>query len=98
MGPLAGDARHRQIPRFEDGHADGARSVDPVAPATVDAVDLIALTRSLVDIDSTTGREADVCRWLSSYLRSLGFTVVEQPVDERRFNVLAQVGAPHVVL
>lgn len=61
-------------------------------------VDLVALTRSLVDIDSTTGREGAAARWLSDYLRALGFTVVEQAVDEHRFNVLATLGAPVVLL
>ena len=61
-------------------------------------VDLIALTRALIDIDSTTGREADVGRWLASYLRTIGFAVTEQPVDAGRFNVLAGPGDAQVVL
>ena len=72
--------------------------MDPVKPA---AVDLIGLTRSLVDIDSTTGRERDAGVWLSRYLRDQGFSVSEQPVDESRFNVLATCAAsppPVVVL
>jgi acetylornithine deacetylase len=69
--------------------------MDPIAPS---AVDLVALTRALVDIDSTTGREEAAGRWLSRYLQGLGFTVVEQPVDGRRFNILATIGSPVVVL
>ena len=61
-------------------------------------VDLVALTRALVDIDSTTGREADAGRWLVQYLRSAGFGVTEQPVDDGRFNVLAGPGNAEVVL
>jgi acetylornithine deacetylase len=61
-------------------------------------VDLVELTRSLVDIDSTTGREGEAGRWLASYLRELGFQVVEQPVDDHRFNVIATTGAPPVVM
>src|SRR5262249_21608690 len=61
-------------------------------------VDLLHLTRSLVDIDSTTGRETAVGRWLSRYLQELGFEVLEQPVDELRFNILATAGKPEVVL
>jgi acetylornithine deacetylase/succinyl-diaminopimelate desuccinylase-like protein len=62
-------------------------------------VDLIELTRSLVDIDSTTGREGEAGRWLAAYLRDLGFHVIEQPVDDHRFNVIATSGVPaHVVL
>ena len=55
----------------------------------MDPVDLVALTRSLVDIDSTTGREGDVGRWLADYLRGRGFAVTEQPVDGPRFNLIA---------
>ena len=56
---------------------------------TAAPVDIVALTRSLVDIDSTTGREGDVGRWLSKYLRERGFAVTEQPVDRERFNIIA---------
>ncbi len=61
-------------------------------------MDPVAFTRSLVDIDSTTGREGDAGRWLAAALREQGFTVTEQRVDESRFNVLAEVDAPQVVL
>jgi acetylornithine deacetylase len=61
-------------------------------------VDLVELTRGLVDIDSTTGREGEVGRWLAAYLRELGFHVVEQPVDEHRFNVIATTGVPPAVV
>ena len=55
----------------------------------MDPVDIVALTRSLVDIDSTTGREADCGRWLANYLRGRGWSVEEQRVDDTRFNVIA---------
>ena len=61
-------------------------------------VDLVELTRGLVDIDSTTGREGEAGRWLAGYLRELGFHVIEQPVDDHRFNVIATTGAPPVVV
>ena len=61
---------------------------------TPDPVDIVALTRALVDIDSTTGREGEAGAWLASYLRGRGFTVVEQPVDGARFNVIATPKAP----
>ena len=60
-------------------------------------IDLVQLTRALVDIDSTTGIEADAGFWLARYLRDLGLTVAEQPVDATRFNVFASAGAPVVV-
>jgi acetylornithine deacetylase len=66
-------------------------------------VDPVELTRALVDIDSTTGREADAGRWLAAFLRDRAFSVTEQPVDDTRFNVYATIagataGAPSVVL
>jgi acetylornithine deacetylase len=59
-----------------------------------DAVDPVALTRNLVDIDSTTGREADVAGWLSRCLSGLGYAVVEQPLANGRFNVYAHLDVP----
>jgi acetylornithine deacetylase len=56
------------------------------------------LTRDLVDIDSTTGREHEVAAWLAAFLRNLGYRVSEQPVGDGRFNVLAELDvAPRVV-
>lgn len=63
----------------------------------MDPLDLIALTRSLVDIDSTTGREADCGVWLAAYLRYLGWTVDEQEVGGGRSNVVATLDPPTVV-
>ena len=60
-------------------------------------VDPVALTRSLVDIDSTTGREGEAGRWLAGYLRDNGFAVVEQRVDDARSNLIAGAGQPAVV-
>src|SRR5438270_5820086 len=57
--------------------------------ATADATDIVALTRALVDIDSTTGREGAAARWLADYLRAHGWSVLEQRVDAARFNVIA---------
>jgi acetylornithine deacetylase len=62
-------------------------------PSTTNAVDIVALTRALVDIDSTTGREAEAGIWLVSYLQGLGFSVTQQPVDATRFNILATAPA-----
>lgn len=63
------------------------------------ALSLLQLTRALVDIDSTTGREGTACAWIASYLRLRGFEVREQPLDEGRANVYASLDpAPRVVL
>ena len=55
----------------------------------MDPVDIVSLTRSLVDIDSTTGREGAAGRWLADYLRGREWAVEEQRVDDTRFNVIA---------
>ena len=60
-------------------------------------MDPVAIARALVDIDSTTGREAEAGRWLAGCLREAGFAVTEQPVDDTRFNILATTGPPAVV-
>ena len=49
LGPVAGHAGDRQVPRRQDRHAHGARAVDPV--------DVVGLARTLIDIESTTGQE-----------------------------------------
>jgi acetylornithine deacetylase len=64
---------------------------------TSDDVDIVALTRALVDIDSTTGREGAAGRWLADYLRGRGWSVVEQRVDDTRFNVIANPAAQRAV-
>ena len=61
---------------------------------TTGPVDIVGLTRSLVDIDSTTGGEGACGRWLADYLRGRGWSVEEQRVDSTRFNVLAMHPAP----
>jgi acetylornithine deacetylase len=63
------------------------------------ALDPVQLTRSLVDIDSTTGREREASEWLARALAALGYHVTEQPVSDGRFNIFAQPGTapPQVV-
>ena len=61
-------------------------------------MDPVALAVPLIDIDSTTGREGEAGAWLAAFLRDQGFSVTEQPVDGARFNVLATLGPPSVVL
>jgi acetylornithine deacetylase len=63
----------------------------------VDSLTQIRLTRELVDIDSTTGREGEAGAFLSATLRDLGYDVVEQPVSDGRFNVIAALDPPVVV-
>jgi acetylornithine deacetylase len=63
----------------------------------VDPVDPIALARQLIDIDSTTGREAEVATVVAEYLRQRGYSVLEQPVQKDRWNVIAAVSEPRLV-
>ena len=60
--------------------------------------DLIGFTRALVDIDSTTGREQEVSAFIARTLRELGWHVDEQPLKDGRFNVVARIGEPRIVL
>jgi len=64
---------------------------------------LFALTRALIDIDSTTGQEREIGDFLFRHLEDLagrfdGGAVERMPVEENRFNVLAAWGEPAVVL
>ncbi len=64
----------------------------------MDPLTQIRVTRELIDIDSTTGREGEAGAYLAGLLRRLGYDVLEQPVTSGRFNVVASVGQPTVVL
>ncbi len=64
-------------------------------------LDLFALTRALVDVDSTTGREPAVAEWLAGYLAPLagrGGALERLPVAGDRYNLFAAWGEPVVVL
>lgn len=65
-------------------------------------MNLFELTRALIDIDSTTGREREVGDFLFRYLEDLvqtsGGAVERMPVEGDRFNVFATWGEPVVVL
>ena len=64
----------------------------------MDPLTQIRLTRELVDIDSTTGREGDAGTFIVEALTSLGYDVDTQTVSDARFNVVATAGQPEVVL
>ena len=61
-------------------------------------MNVVSFARELIDIDSTTGREQDAGRWLAGELQSRGYAVTEQPVADGRFNVLAVLDRPEVLL
>jgi acetylornithine deacetylase len=56
-------------------------------------MNLFALSRRLIDIPSTTGAEAEVGHFLSSYLESLGYKVERQSVGDERANIIATSSA-----
>jgi acetylornithine deacetylase len=60
--------------------------------------ELVAFARALVDIDSTTGREQEAGAFIARTLRDLGWHVDEQALTDGRFNVIARIDEPRVVL
>jgi len=65
-------------------------------------MDLFPLTRALIDVDSTTGRERAVADFLFSHLSAIaertGGRVERMPVTGDRYNLFAAWGEPAVVL
>ena len=59
----------------------------------MDSLTQIRLTRELIDIDSTTGQEAEAGKWIAGLLERLGYHVMCQPVIGDRFNVIASLAA-----
>ncbi len=60
-------------------------------------MDPIALTRTLCEVDSTTGQEGPVAELLARLLAERGWTVERQPVAPGRFNLWARRADPVVV-
>jgi acetylornithine deacetylase len=59
-------------------------------------MDLFALTRKLIDIESTTGMEGAVAEALTEELTQLGYDVEHIPVEGNRFDIWAtHPGHPH---
>lgn len=63
----------------------------------MDPLDVVALTRRLVDLDSTTGKESAVCAAVAEVLEQRGYAVQQQVVTAGRVNLLATAGVPEVV-
>lgn len=61
-------------------------------------MDLIELTRALVDIPSVTGAEGPVGRFMLETLRNQGWNCRSQTVTEDRINVLAFRDEPRILL
>jgi len=54
-------------------------------------MDVVSLTRRLVDIESISGNERAVGEFLLAHLSSLGYTATRMEVSPQRFNVYASV-------
>ena len=63
----------------------------------MDPLTQIRLTRELIDIDSTTGRETEAGEFVARTLEGLGYNVTRQPVAGGRFNVIATIDRPSIV-
>jgi acetylornithine deacetylase len=62
-------------------------------------IDVLRLTRELIDIPSVTGEESEVGKFLAQLVAELGYKVERQAVTNGRTNVIATTGAPpHIVL
>jgi len=53
------------------------------------AMDVVAFTRQLVDIESVTGNEGRIGDFLHRELARLGYRAEKMPVEDKRFNVFA---------
>lgn len=59
-------------------------------------MNIFELTRELIEIESISGNEGAVGRFVRDYLADLGFEVETQEVTPGRFNVIARSGDPLV--
>lgn len=79
-----------QVPMAPAAEQSAASPPPPLDSQTRDA--LLALHKSLVEIESITGNERAVGEWLASYLESHRWTVELQEVAKDRYNVIAYPG------
>ncbi len=61
-------------------------------------MNIFKLTRELIDIESLSGNEGEVGKFLGDFLAGMGFEVDLQEVGTGRFNVIARFGEPRVML
>jgi len=64
----------------------------------MDSLTQILITRALIDIDSTTGRETETGEFIARTLEKSGWQVERQPVIDGRFNVIARTPADPLVV
>ena len=61
-------------------------------------MDIFSFTRALIDLESITGNEEQVARYIAAFLQQSGIAAELQEVEPHRFNVYAAIGKPVVVL
>jgi acetylornithine deacetylase len=61
------------------------------------SLELYDLTTALIDLESPTGSERKIARFLQDYLEAAGFAVQLQEVKEGRSNIHACLGEPELV-
>ena len=61
-------------------------------------MELFELTKKLIGIESISGHEGEIVRYLKGYLESCGFTVHLQTVSDDRCNLFAWAAVPKIVL
>ena len=87
------------IVKYRDEKTDARTSLEAmgsiegrVSIGDYDLTDVVSVTRALVDIDSTTGREGDCVLWMATLLSDAGYGVIEQVVEGPRRNIFAALG------
>src|SRR5437762_1620459 len=61
-------------------------------------MNIFELTRELINLESVSGHERAVGLFVRDILEKDGFEVASQAVDAERFNIVASLGKPRVVL
>jgi len=56
-------------------------------------MDTVELTKKLVEINSVTGSEGEVCEFVKNYLEENGIKVEKNQVDDKRYNIIARTGS-----
>ncbi len=61
-------------------------------------MNIVTLTKQLIEIESITGNEQNITGFVASYLEKIGFQVDLQEVNQGRQNIYARKGEPLIVI
>ena len=93
---------HGRMGRYGEGTGPYPYTLPAFGYQRMESMDVFALTRSLIDIESITGNEKAVGDWVFDYLQPLvteyGGTLEKIEVEPNRNNVLAMWGEPVVTM